>query len=30
MVNEIPSTAKVAVLTGEKQIEVRELPIPEI
>lgn len=28
--SEIKSTAKVAVLTGEKKIEVRELPVPEI
>lgn len=27
---EIPTTAKIAVLTGEKKIEIRELPIPEI
>lgn len=28
--SEIKTTAKVAVLTGEKKIEVRELPVPEI
>lgn len=28
--SEIKATAKVAVLTGEKKIEVRELPVPEI
>ncbi|MDO4555701.1 MAG: zinc-binding dehydrogenase [Lachnospiraceae bacterium] len=28
--SEIPTTAKVAVLTGERKIEVKEVPIPEI
>ena len=28
--SEIKATAKVAVLTGEKKIEVRKLPVPEI
>lgn len=27
---EIPTTGKVAILTGEKKIEIKELPIPEI
>lgn len=27
---EIPKTARISVLTGPKQIEIMELPIPEI